>query len=195
MATRPESPDDKTPGNKKPSAAKLLDSEFANNIKESAQQIWLAGLGAFSKAQAEGGKVFDTLVKDGVNLQKKTQSAAEEKFAEVGAKWPGVAAEMQGKAGQQWDKLESIFEERTARALKRLGVPSQKDIDDLSARVDALTEQVAKLSAARPTANRSAAKQQSVQPSSRQAAAGKTAVKKAAAKKAAAKRPARKPGG
>ena len=44
---------------------------LAGAIKDSAQQIWLAGLGAFSKAQEEGGKVFDTLVKEGLTIQRK----------------------------------------------------------------------------------------------------------------------------
>ena len=52
---------------------------LSDAVKESAQQIWLAGLGAFSKAQAEGGKVFEALVKEGVNMQRKTQTVAEEK--------------------------------------------------------------------------------------------------------------------
>ena len=56
---------------------KKTGSQIPNAVKESAQQIWLAGLGAFSRAQAEGGKVFDTLVKEGLSIQRKTQSVAE----------------------------------------------------------------------------------------------------------------------
>lgn len=41
------------------------DKQFAQTVKDSAQQIWLAGLGAFVKAQAEGMKAFNTLVKEG----------------------------------------------------------------------------------------------------------------------------------
>lgn len=146
------------------SAANLLDSQFASTVKDSAQQIWLAGLGAFSKAQAEGGKVFETLVKEGVTLQKKTQSVAEEKLGEVASKMSGMAGDVTAKAGQHWDKLESIFEERTARALGKLGVPSAKDVAALTQRIDALSAQVAKLSkgpatkAASKTAAKTAAK-------------------------------------
>jgi poly(hydroxyalkanoate) granule-associated protein len=128
-------------------AAGLFDSALAGSVKESAQQIWLAGMGAFSKAQAEGGKVFEALVKEGVNLQRKTQSVAEEKISEVTSKMTGMASEVQSKAGQQWDKLESIFEDRTAKALARLNVPTAKDIKELSARIDALSAQLAKVSA------------------------------------------------
>jgi poly(hydroxyalkanoate) granule-associated protein len=128
----------------------LFDSALAGTVKDSAQQIWLAGLGAFSKAQAEGGKVFEALVKEGTSLQRKTQSVAEEKLGEVTSRMTGMASEVQAKAGQHWDKLESIFEERTAKALGKLGVPAAKDVDALVARIDTLAAQVAKLSKAAP---------------------------------------------
>ena len=122
--------------------AHLLDGQIAQNVRDSAQQIWAAGLAAFSKTQGEGGKVFDALVKEGMNLQKKTQNLAEQKFGAVASKMTGMATEVGSKAGQQWDKLESIFEERVARALKSLGVPNGKDIGSLIARIDALSAAV-----------------------------------------------------
>jgi len=157
--------------------AGLFDSALASTVKDSAQQIWLAGLGAFSKAQAEGGKVFDALVKDGMSLQRKTQAVAEEKLGDVTHKMSSMAGEVQAKAGQQWDKLESIFEERVAKAMGKLGVPAAKDVDALSKRIDALSAQVARLSRA---------------PVAKKAAKPAAAVKPAAAKKAPAKRAARK---
>ncbi len=159
--------------------AGLLDGPLANTVKDSAQQIWLAGLGAFSKAQAEGGKVFDALVKEGVSLQRKTQTAAEDKITEVTSRMTNMAGGISGKATQHWDKLETIFEERVAKALNRLGVPSAKDVDALMARIDALSANVAKLSGA-PVAKKAAAK----------SSVKKATVKKAA--KPAAKRAARK---
>ncbi|KNZ31034.1 MAG: poly granule associated protein [Methylibium sp. NZG] len=160
-------------------ASGLFDSALAGSVKDSAQQIWLAGMGAFSKAQAEGGKVFEALVKEGATLQKKTQSVAEDKFSEVSSKMTGMASEVQAKAGQHWDKLESIFEERTAKALGKLGVPSAKDVSAMQSRIDELSAQVAKMA--------------------RSAAAKTTKVAKRAApivkpsvKAAAVKRPARR---
>jgi poly(hydroxyalkanoate) granule-associated protein len=127
------------------SPAGLLDSQLANTIKESAQQIWLAGLGAFSKAQGEGTKVFETLMKEGQSLHRKTQAAASEKLGDVAGKMTAMAGEVGGKANAQWDKLESIFEERTARAMGKLGVPTAKDVAALAERVEALAAAVAKL--------------------------------------------------
>ena len=151
--------------------AGLFDSALASSVRDSAKEIWLAGMGAFSKAQAEGKQVFEALVKEGASLQKKTQTVAEEKFGDVTGKMTSMADEVTAKAGKQWDKLETIFEERTAKALKKLGVPSSKDVQALRDRIDALSAQVA--TRAKSTAT---------------AAAKKTAP----AKKAAAKRAPRK---
>lgn len=120
-------------------------AQLASSVKESAQQIWLAGLGAFSKAQAEGGKVFENLVKDGLGLQRKTQAAAEEKITEATSKMTDMANGITSKATGQWDKLENIFEDRVAKALSKLGVPSAKDVQALVQRVDELSKQIQKV--------------------------------------------------
>ena len=145
---------------KKAAAPRLFDSALAAQVKDSAQQIWLAGMGAFSRAQAEGTKVFETLVKEGASLQKKTQADVEEKIGAVTGKMTSMASDVQAKAGQHWDKLEGIFEERTAKALKKLGVPSAKDLDALSARIDALAAKLktAPAKAAAKTAAKNPAK-------------------------------------
>lgn len=183
----------------------LLDSQLAQTVKDSAQQIWLAGLGAFAKAQGEGGKVFDTLIKEGVNLQRKTQAAAEEKLGDVAGRMSAMAGEVGSKANASWDKLESIFEERTARALGRLGVPAASDLAALVDRVAALEAAVAALGgkpagaritkaellkAARPTAAPADAPGRKVAP--RKAAVKTTAVKPAAETTAPARKAVRK---
>ena len=161
-------------------AAGLLDSALAGSVKDSAQQIWLAGMGAFSKAQAEGGKVFEALVKEGLNLQRKTQGMAEDKISEVTGKMSAMAGNVSSKAGQNWDKLESIFEQRTAKALNTLGVPTAKDVEALAKRVDELAAAVAKLSKTAPTkAAAKAAAKAPAKPAVK--AASKRAPRKAAA--------------
>ena len=123
------------------------DAPLAGTISDSAQQIWQAGLGAFHRAQAEGSKAFEALVKEGGTLQRKTQSAAEDKLAEAASKMSSIATDMSAKATGQWDRLETIFEDRVAKALGKLGVPSAKDISALVARVDELNKSVQQLSA------------------------------------------------
>ena len=169
----------KSTTNKAPKGAGgLQGSQLAGAVKDSAQHIWLAGMGAFSKAQAEGGKVFEALVREGQNLQRKTQGLAEDRISEVTGKMSAMADTVTAKAGQNWDKLESIFEARTAKAMTKLGVPTAKDVDALVQRVDELAAAVARLSKAGPAAKAPAKK----------AAAKPAAAKQAVAKEAVAKR-------
>lgn len=146
-------------------------TQFSNTVKESAQQIWLAGLGAFSKAQEQGGKAFETLVKEGLAIQRKTQAAAEEKISEATSRMTSMANDLTSKASGQWDKLENIFEDRVSRALKKLGVPTGKDIDMLVARIDELNRSVAKLGATgtAPRTGRAAAKKVSAKRAAKKA--------------------------
>ncbi len=157
-------------------------SPLAGAIKDSAQQIWLAGLGAFAKAQAEGGKAFETLVKEGMSIQRKTQAVAEERLNEATSRVSSMANEIQSKAAGQWDKLESLFEERVAKALGKLGVPSARDVEALMERIDALNQQVLKLGGV------SAAKPVRKAPAGAKAAPRKAPAKRAPARKAAAKK-------
>lgn len=149
-------------------------AQLTGTVKESAQQIWLAGLGAFAKAQEEGGKVFEALVKEGTSIQRKTQAAAEEKISEATNRMATMATDISSRASGQWDKLENIFEDRVSKALNKLGVPSAKDIDVLVARIDELNRNVAKLSAKGAAATRKAPN-----------AAAKPAAKRASTRKSA----------
>ena len=157
-------------------------SPLSGAIKDSAQQIWLAGLGAFSKAQEEGGKAFESLVKEGLSIQRKTQAVAEERISEATHRMSGMATEISSKAAGQWDKLENIFEDRVAKALNKLGVPSARDIDALIERIDALNALVQKQGINAVAVPKAPA---------RKAAPAKAAPAKAAAKPAARKTPAR----
>ena len=151
----------------------LSENQLAQTIRDSAQQIWLAGLGAYSKAQEEGNKVFDALVKEGETIQKKTRKVADEKMAAVA-----------GKAAGTWDRLEQVFEDRVARALSSLGVPTKKDIDKLSKRVAELTAVVQQLTDAQEPGAKKV-----VRPAPAKAATPAT-EKAVAAKAAPAKKPA-----
>jgi poly(hydroxyalkanoate) granule-associated protein len=207
MVKKMKSTADKATSTASSAAAGLMDSQLAQSVKESAQQIWLAGMGAFSKAQAEGGKVFETLVKEGMNLQKKTQHIAEDKISEVTGKMSAMAGTVTSKAGQNWDKLEAIFEQRTAKAMNKLGVPTAKDVDALVRRVDELATAVAKLAktgkpaaaatpAAKPVSQRvgkaKATVQRAASPFAKAVAKKVTKVSKAVTSKAAPAKRARK---
>ena len=156
MVTKRQKPDTEK-------AKGLAGLHLGGSVKDSAQQIWQAGLGAIAKAQAEGTKAIESLVKEGTSIQRKTQAAAEERITEATSRMTAMAGDISSKASGQWDKLETIFEDRVAKALNKLGVPSAKDVNALIARIDELNKSVQKLSAkseAKPAAKavKSAAK-------------------------------------
>lgn len=123
--------------------ARLRDQkdEVGGRGRASAQQIWLAGIGAFSLAQQEGGKVFDALVDEGRKLDFGTRKAAEEQVDVI----KSSAKDAKAKAAGNLDKLEQIFQDRVSRALKALGVPTHRELEDLMSRIDALTKNVEEL--------------------------------------------------
>ena len=168
-------------------AGGLLDSQLAQTVKDSAQQIWLAGMGAFAKAQEGRMKIFQALIKEGASLQRKTQSAAEEKIGEVTDRMSSMAGDVTAKAGHHWDKLESIFEQRTARAMNKLGVPTAKDVDALIKRVDELAAAVARLSKTAPAKApaKTAPAKTAPTKTARQAAARKGSPRRTATRKSA----------
>jgi len=172
--------------------AEAEDKKLASAVRTSAHQIWQAGLGAFAKAQQEGGRVFSKLVEEGTNLQKRSRSMAEDTVSEVTDTVTRVADDVSRQASGSWDKLEQVFEDRVARALSTIGVPTQKDIQTLSARVEQLSKLVAELSGKQVTAAKARAKPAAKKAAVKAApkAAAKPALKKPAAKKVAARKPA-----
>lgn len=153
---------------------------LSKTLSESAQQIWLAGVGAFGRAQAEGTKLFEGLVKEGLNLEQTARKFTGGQASVLRDTVESKVGQARERATDTWDRLEKVFEERVQRALVKLGVPNRDDLAGLSDRVDALTAELRRQGGA-PAAK--AAK----------AAASKTPAKKAAAPRKAAAKSAAKP--
>jgi len=115
---------------------------MAQAVLDSSHQIWLAGLGAFAKAQQGSAQVFETLVKQGQGVEAKTRDVAAQTAQAARGAAKAKAKEMQAMAEGTWDKLEQVFENRVARALARLGVYTSSDVQRLTDRVDELAEAV-----------------------------------------------------
>jgi len=118
---------------------------ISQTVMDSAQQIWLAGLGAFVKAQAEGGKLFESLVKEGAALDAKTRKFTDSKVAEARGSVEATLGQVRERSQETWDKLEKVFENRVARALNRLGAPGRDEVRTLTRKVDELSREVRKL--------------------------------------------------
>jgi poly(hydroxyalkanoate) granule-associated protein len=160
--------------------------KLATPVVDSAREIWLAGLGAFSMAQQEGGKLFEQgnklfekLVAEGAKLEKKTRDLTGSTVGEVRGTVESKVGAVRQQAVDNWDKLEAVFEDRVARVLGRLGVPTADDVNKLTERVQELSKQVSAMAATNGT---------------KKASTRKTTARKAPAKaKAKPKAPAAKP--
>ncbi|ALN91963.1 phasin family protein [Lysobacter gummosus] len=153
---------------------------LSKTLSESAQQIWLAGVGAFGRAQAEGTKLFEGLVKEGLNLEQTARKFTGGQASVLRDAVESKVGQARERATDTWDRLEKVFEERVQRALVKLGVPGRDDLAGLSERVDALTAELRRQGGA-PAARKASAK----------AAKPAAAARKPKAAKAAAKKPAK----
>ena len=161
------------------------------SITESAQQIWLAGMGAFNRAQSEGSKLFETLVRDGLSLEQTARKFAGQRATVVRDAVEGHVGQARERAADTWDKLEKVFEERVQRALVKLGVPGRDDLNALTERVERLTDALRKSGGSVPArkaaspAARKPAKPASSATKKPGKAVGKTASKAVRARKPA----------
>ena len=130
----------------------------ADTPQAPSNEVWLAGLGALAQVQAQGSKAFEKLVSDGLSFQRKSQEQAQQRLQEATARLTDLAQDFGQQASVRVDKLEHLFEERVAKALQRLGMPTLQDMQVLQARIHALEEQLAKSSAARAPAKAAAKK-------------------------------------
>lgn len=124
--------DDKNPEN---------DPQLAGKIKDSARQIWLAGLGAYTKAEEDAGKFFDRLVQEGEQLESKTRGVVEKQIRTVEDR----VGEVRERATGTWDKLEHMFDQRVSGALRRLGIHRREEIEAMERRIEALESELSRL--------------------------------------------------
>ena len=116
---------------------------------DQAQQIWLAGLGAFSQAQKQGTQALQKMLQDGLDMQRQAQQTAEQKIADATEKMSVMAQQLaKGKMaapenkGTPWGGLEGLFEQRVAQALQRLGWANPDRIAALEQRIQSLEQQL-----------------------------------------------------
>ena len=112
-------------------------------------QVYLAGLGALSRASNGAPQLFEELVAEGARVHADTRGAAEKALqgvlAGVQERVNSRVGQVRGQAAEALDGLEKVFQTRVHRALAQLGVPSAEEVTALSKRVDVLNANINKL--------------------------------------------------
>lgn len=145
--------------------ARRKSSDIQSSLTDTVHQIWLAGLGAVSKAQQGTPQLLEELIAEGQRVDTRVRGAATKTVRGiVGGVQDSLSARVSGVRGQAADavdSLEKIFRTRVRRALTQLGVPSGQEIEALSKRVDTLNANIGKLTAKRPKSTRRRARSKS----------------------------------
>ena len=107
-------------------------SGASRDLRKYTHQIWLAGLGAYARAEEEGSGFFDALVEAGREVERR----AKEKTPRVG----DIKERVRHHTGETIDRMEKAFDDRLGKALSRLGSPNKREVAALRQRVQELTD-------------------------------------------------------
>lgn len=106
-----------------------------------AKEIWLAGLGALSAVEEGGSKLFKSLVDRGTEFEKKRKQEIDEMWEEVSDRYREVGDQV----GDSIGKAEKAFEKNIKAIISGMGIPTRKEVEELSGKVDALNAKLDKL--------------------------------------------------
>ncbi len=118
-------------------------------LLDALHQIYLAGLGAASRARNGAPQLFEDLVAEGARVHESTRGAAQRALqgvvSDLQSQLGARVGQVRGQAAEALDGLEKIFQTRVHRALAQLGVPRAEEVLALSKRVDTLNANLEKL--------------------------------------------------
>jgi poly(hydroxyalkanoate) granule-associated protein len=119
-------------------------------LVENVQQVWLAGMGAIARAQKEGPAAFQDAVAEGLKLLNRSRTQTEkvirDAFETAQSTMQTRVEGVRDQAGETWDNLEALFQNRVHKALRQIGVPNGDEIRLLTRRVEELYDAVQDLS-------------------------------------------------
>lgn len=194
---------------KKTAKKQTVSSDRSQDIVGQLEQAFVAGLGALSDAQKAGNKAFEKLVEQGQKFRHDAEDKTEEVIDSVQDAIRDMTGDAQSRASgllshmretPQLQRLQTVFDDRVAEALERIGVASKQSLDELNDKLDRVLTTLEggkapakgarkpRKKAAKKVAKKSATKRKTA----KKAAAKKRPARKTAAKKAASRKPARR---
>lgn len=118
---------------------------FTQRLSDSAQQVWLAGLGAFNRAQSEGSKLFDSLVRDGREYEQRGKAEGHTGPAGLQDNLAAGLGQARERTARTWEKVENAFDDQVQSVLRRLQVPSRVDVQGLQEEIAGLRQRIGEL--------------------------------------------------
>ncbi|MEL6616836.1 MAG: phasin family protein [Bacteroidota bacterium] len=133
-------------------------TDAAGNVRDAAQNVFLAGLGALVTAKETGVDTFETLVKKGETVDlgtvgtervKQIREGIDEATDKATDAVKGRVSDAKYVAGETASNVEDRVQDAVASVMKKLGVPTRAEITELTASVERLTARVEEVKAER----------------------------------------------
>jgi hypothetical protein len=112
---------------------------LGKTARKSARTIWNAQRAAFETTRHEAAKVLGVAIDESQKLSTRVLDRRED-----------MIDNLAGVADEQLTTIEHSLEQGMSRVIRRIGLPTAKDVNSLSRRVDALTARVEARAAKKP---------------------------------------------
>lgn len=159
--------------------------DWLARLRESSHDVFLAGLASLARSRgAAGAKLvradFDALVAEGRKLEPDLRETVQKTWDDLRERSRSTMAVVPLPTE---GRLQGVFQERVAAAVRGLGLPTRAELDALSAKLDRLLKMQPAAAPSRKA--KVAAKKATPAAAPRKVAAGKTAPRKTAPRKTA----------
>lgn len=126
-------------------------SNLPEEVSSRTREIWLAGLGALSRLEEEGDKVFRTLVERGEDYEQKRRTQIETQIEDATSTLQEQQESLTEGVTRRIDDATTSVEKAVSSTfsgtLNRIGVPTRGEVQDLSSKVGTLSSKLDALSA------------------------------------------------
>jgi len=135
---------------KKKVTTKAKPATAKEDVADTANKIWKAGLGALRTAEEEGSRIFKSLMEKGDSFQTSSRKESQKQIDKMSKIIKGGVGSVKGKLDDITDQKERFWEvlklEDTFKSvMKTFGVATNKDIDILKKKIDAISKAVNEL--------------------------------------------------
>jgi len=120
--------------------------DLPDEVTGRAREIWLAGLGALSRLEQEGDKVFESLVERGKDYEDKRSQQLQEATENFRKQQESLTQDVSKRLDDATKSVEKAVSDTLSGTLGRIGVPSRDEVRGLSRRVGELSEKLDALS-------------------------------------------------
>lgn len=121
-------------------------TNLPDEVTGRAREIWLAGLGALSRLEEEGDKIFTDLVKRGESYESKRRKQIEGVTSGLRERQEALTQDVSNRLDNATESVEKAVSDTLSGTLGRIGVPTRQEVRGLSRKVGELSKKLDALS-------------------------------------------------